>query len=72
VSARGQDGVPPAVGARLSGAFVARYNDLRPKPPEELFELLVSLAPSAPPALVVDLGAGTGISTALWAAYADR
>jgi SAM-dependent methyltransferase len=54
------------------GAFVARYDELRPKPPEELFELLVSLAPSAPPALVVDLGAGTGISSAPWTAYADR
>ncbi len=54
------------------GAFVARYDELRPKPPAELFELLISLAPSAPPALVVDLGAGTGISTAPWSAYADR
>jgi ubiquinone/menaquinone biosynthesis C-methylase UbiE len=54
------------------GAFVAHYDELRPKPPAELFELLVSLSPSAPPAVVVDLGAGTGISTVPWSARADR
>lgn len=54
------------------GAFVARYDRLRPRPPEELFELLVSLAPSPRPGLVVDLGAGTGISTAAWAPHAEQ
>ena len=63
--------------ARLSGPayhgeFVARYDELRPKPPPELFELLGSLAPRRPPGLIVDLGAGTGISTVPWSARASR
>jgi ubiquinone/menaquinone biosynthesis C-methylase UbiE len=54
------------------GSFVERYNDLRPKPPAELIELLSSLAPVRPPSLVIDLGAGTGISTIPWSRRADR
>jgi ubiquinone/menaquinone biosynthesis C-methylase UbiE len=54
------------------GSFVKRYDDLRPRPPAELFELLLSLAPVRPPSLVIDLGAGTGISTIPWSSYADR
>jgi SAM-dependent methyltransferase len=59
-------------GPAYRGEFTDQYNALRPKPPGELFELLTSLAPSRPPALVVDLGAGTGISTAPWSMYAER
>jgi ubiquinone/menaquinone biosynthesis C-methylase UbiE len=54
------------------GEFVARYDQLRPTPPNDLFELLASLAPTRPPAVVVDLGAGTGISTVPWSAHAAR
>jgi ubiquinone/menaquinone biosynthesis C-methylase UbiE len=54
------------------GEFVARYDQLRPKPPRELLELLASLAPTQPPALVVDLGAGTGISTVPWSSRAAQ
>ena len=58
-------------GPAYHGDFVERYQRLRPRPPEALFEMLVSLAPS-PCELVVDLGAGTGISTVPWASRATR
>jgi ubiquinone/menaquinone biosynthesis C-methylase UbiE len=59
-------------GPAYHGEFVARYDALRPKPPPELFELLASLAPTRPAGLIVDLGAGTGISTVPWSAWATR
>jgi SAM-dependent methyltransferase len=70
-------GEPTTAHARLSGPayhgeFVARYDELRPKPPPELFELLASLAPTRPAGLIVDLGAGTGISTVPWSTWAAR
>jgi ubiquinone/menaquinone biosynthesis C-methylase UbiE len=57
-------------GPAYHGEFIARYDELRPKPPPELFELLASLAPRHPAELVVDLGAGTGISTVPWSTWA--
>jgi ubiquinone/menaquinone biosynthesis C-methylase UbiE len=54
------------------GSFVARYAALRPRPPDPLIQLLLSLAPADPPELVVDLGAGTGLSTVPWSARARR
>jgi SAM-dependent methyltransferase len=54
------------------GSFISRYNDLRPEPPAELIAVLRALAPATPPRLVVDLGSGTGISTSIWSAHADR
>ena len=54
------------------GSFISRYNDLRPEPPAELIAVLGALAPATPPRLVVDLGSGTGISTSVWSAHADR
>jgi ubiquinone/menaquinone biosynthesis C-methylase UbiE len=57
-------------GPAYHGEFVLRYDKLRPKPPLELFELLASLAPRRPAGLVVDLGAGTGISTVPWSPWA--
>jgi SAM-dependent methyltransferase len=59
-------------GPAYHGEFAARYGELRPRPPEDLFALLLSLAPANPPELVVDLGAGTGISTAPWSRRAQR
>jgi SAM-dependent methyltransferase len=59
-------------GAAYRGEFAERYGELRPRPPEDLFELLLSLAPANPPDLVVDLGAGTGISTVPWSGRARR
>jgi SAM-dependent methyltransferase len=57
-------------GPAYHGAFVPAYDKLRPRPPDDLFSLLLSLAPSHPPGLVVDLGSGTGISTAPWSGRA--
>lgn len=70
-------GEPTTDYARLSGPayhgeFVTRYDELRPKPPPDLFELLASLAPTRPAELIVDLGAGTGISTVPWSTRAAR
>jgi SAM-dependent methyltransferase len=59
-------------GPAYRGEFAARYGELRPKPPEDLFTLLLSLALANPPDLVVDLGAGTGISTTPWSGRARR
>jgi ubiquinone/menaquinone biosynthesis C-methylase UbiE len=54
------------------GAFVARYDALRPRPPSDLIAVLVQLAPARPLRLVVDLGSGTGISAVAWAEHAER
>jgi SAM-dependent methyltransferase len=59
-------------GPAYRGEFAARYGQFRPRPPEDLFALLLSLAPPIPPDLVVDLGAGTGSSTAPWSGRARR
>jgi SAM-dependent methyltransferase len=72
-----QRGDPTTAYARLSGPayhgeFVARYDGLRPDPPPELFELLASLVPTRPVGLIVDLGAGTGISAVPWSTWATR
>lgn len=59
-------------GPAYRGEFISRYDDIRPRPPADLFRMLLSLAPTRPPALVVDLGSGTGISTVPWSARARR
>lgn len=53
-------------------AFAERYDRYRPRPPAALLELLPRLAGVERPALVVDLGSGTGLSTRLWAEHADE
>ncbi len=53
-------------------SFAESYDRFRPQPPESLLELLVRLADVERPALVVDLGSGTGLSTRAWAELADR
>lgn len=55
---------------RFSG-FAALYDRARPQPPEALPAVLTQLAQVERPALVVDLGSGTGLSTRLWAGRAD-
>ena len=61
----------PLVNAKLTGygrpGFGARYDACRPRPPEALVPVLLKLAGTERPGLVVDLGSGTGLSTALWA-----
>ena len=62
--------------ARLAGytrkGFSARYQACRPKPPGALVELLLRLAGTRRPHVVVDLGSGTGISTRIWAPDSAR
>jgi SAM-dependent methyltransferase len=52
--------------------FAAHYDRYRPRPPRALLESLLQLARVERAALVVDLGAGTGLSTRAWAELADR
>ncbi len=52
--------------------FAAHYDRYRPRPPEALLESLLQLARVERAALVVDLGAGTGLSTRAWAGLAER
>ena len=47
------------------GSFAAEYDRVRPHPPTELTDLITQWAGNPTPD-VVDLGAGTGLSTALW------
>jgi SAM-dependent methyltransferase len=57
--------------ARLP-SFAESYDLYRPRPPEALLELLARLAGVERPALVVDLGSGTGLSARAWAGRAER
>jgi ubiquinone/menaquinone biosynthesis C-methylase UbiE len=56
---------------RFSG-FAGAYDTYRPVPPAALIDLLCERAGRARPALVVDLGCGTGLSTRIWAERAER
>ena len=47
--------------------FADVYDAYRPRPPLAVLDTLTQLAQAPQPALVVDLGSGTGLSTALWA-----
>jgi ubiquinone/menaquinone biosynthesis C-methylase UbiE len=64
--------------ARIAGSgyshpgYAARYNATRLATPFVGIEMLRQIARIRRPRLVVDLGAGTGLSTRPWAAYADR
>jgi SAM-dependent methyltransferase len=50
------------------GGFAEEYDRVRPKPPADLTELISQWAGTSHPD-VVDLGAGTGLSTALWPSH---
>lgn len=52
--------------------FADRYDRYRPTPPPALLDVLTQLAQTGRPDLVVDLGSGTGLSTAVWADRAHR
>lgn len=59
---------------RFTG-FGAHYDQVRPSPPRALADLLLPLAgyrSGRKPALVVDLGSGTGLATRYWAGRAGR
>jgi SAM-dependent methyltransferase len=57
--------------AQWSGG-AENYDSYRPAAPVALPPLLTRLAETPRPALVVDLGCGTGLSTLLWAATAQQ
>jgi ubiquinone/menaquinone biosynthesis C-methylase UbiE len=48
------------------------YDRARPTPPPALLDLLTQLIHLPHPALVVDLGSGTGLSTAIWGERAQQ
>ena len=56
---------------RFTG-FADVYDCFRPQPPSVIVGILTQLAQTARPALVVDLGSGTGLSTRIWAGRADQ
>lgn len=49
-----------------------RYDRARPTPPPVLLDILTQLIYTPRPALVVDLGSGTGLSTTIWGERAQR
>jgi ubiquinone/menaquinone biosynthesis C-methylase UbiE len=51
--------------------FAETYDDYRPRMPVVLPEILKQLAQVVSPALVVDVGCGTGLSTRPWAQHAQ-
>jgi len=61
--------MPDAV-SRFTG-FAAEYDAVRPRPPAELAALISQWAAAVAPD-VVDLGAGTGLSTMIWADQARQ
>src|SRR5690242_5121586 len=48
------------------------YDRVRPSPPPVLLDLLTQLIGMPRPALVVDVGSGTGLSTTIWGERAKR
>jgi ubiquinone/menaquinone biosynthesis C-methylase UbiE len=48
------------------------YDRVRPSPPPVLLDLLTQLIGTPHPALVVDVGSGTGLSTTIWGERAER
>ncbi|HEY1387507.1 MAG TPA: class I SAM-dependent methyltransferase [Ktedonobacterales bacterium] len=52
--------------------FASSYDQARPTPPPALLDLLTQLVGMPHPTLVVDLGSGTGLSTALWGERAEQ
>ena len=52
--------------------FAELYDGSRPRPPAVIRDVLVRCAGGDRPALVIDLGCGTGLSTRLWAEHAYR
>jgi SAM-dependent methyltransferase len=52
--------------------FAGTYERFRPRTPQALLEVLCGYARAEWPALVVDLGCGTGLSTRAWAGVARR
>ncbi len=70
-----EEQVDPLLNARRTGyarsGFAATYHAHRPRPPVAVVDLLMQLAQTQRPHLVVDLGSGTGLSTVVWAPHAE-
>lgn len=62
----------PAGNVQRFCGFAKDYDAVRPRPPAVLIDVLTTIGGVARPALVVDIGSGTGISTRIWADRADR
>ncbi len=65
--------VPPAhltANVERFMGFADVYDAYRPRPPLAVLDILTQLAHAPQPALVVDLGSGTGLSTTIWAGRA--
>lgn len=56
---------------RFSG-FADQYDRHRPSPPAVLADLLTRMVGTSRPALVIDLGSGTGLSSRYWADKAEQ
>jgi SAM-dependent methyltransferase len=56
----------------LEEGFAELYDAHRPAPPAALLDILAFVAGVERPRLVVDLGAGTGLSTRVWADRAEQ
>ena len=52
--------------------FAPAYDEFRPRPAPAVLTVVMRHARTRRPALVVDLGCGTGLSTRAWASTADR
>lgn len=65
------NGVNPANIERFSG-FAETYDRHRPTPPIAILDLLTQVIETPRPALVVDIGSGTGLSTRIWIGRAQR
>jgi SAM-dependent methyltransferase len=56
---------------RFAG-LAREYDAIRPQPPRVALDVLCEMAVTPRPALVVDLGSGTGLSTRAWIGLAER
>ncbi len=56
---------------RFTG-FAKLYSFARPQPPKEAREIVLQYLRKTKPELTVDLGSGTGLSTAIWQGHATR
>ena len=70
----GAASVDPGLAASAFGQtdYAAQFDEVRPRPPAALLDVLCRYARVARPRLVVDLGCGTGLSTAVWGPRAGR
>lgn len=62
----------PQVDTQRFAGFTELYHNARPVPPPKLPEILLGYLRRPRAGTVVDLGSGTGLSTAAWSGYADR